>query len=92
MKFIDGGIIGSRITLLRTTTRRLIAGLWYLILCMKSESQIIFEIADAYGYSKSNINCGLSTDYNFKAYRPKDMSMDCQKFEKAFDIELVDAK
>ena len=53
-----------------------------------SKDEIIFEIADAYGYSKSNINCGLSTDYNFKAYRPKDMSMDCQKFEKAFDIEL----
>lgn len=35
-----------------------------------------------------NAKDSLSGDYKFKAYRPKDMRMDCELFEKTFRVEL----
>lgn len=42
-------------------------------------------------YLNLNLECAkdsLSEDYKFKAYRPKDMRMNCDLFEKTFGVEL----
>lgn len=53
-----------------------------------SKSDFIFEIAKVYGLNSVNVARGLSTDMDFLAYRPKDMQMDCYKFESTFDVSL----
>lgn len=53
-----------------------------------SKADLILEIAKVYGLNTDYVRRGLSTDADFLAYRPKDMQMDCRKFETAFDVRL----
>lgn len=53
-----------------------------------SKADFVFEIARVYGLSTNAIKRGEAGDVNLFAYRPKDMSMDCKRFEAAFDATL----
>jgi dTDP-4-dehydrorhamnose reductase len=57
-----------------------------------SKSEFAFELAKMYEFETSNIKIGLSSDILKKVYRPKDMSMDCSRFEKAFSLNLPNLK
>ncbi|SRR6266404_876498 len=53
-----------------------------------SKADFIREAARLYGLSDAAMMPGLSTDAGLAAYRPKDMSMNCARFETAFDVTL----
>ncbi|MDP1682601.1 MAG: SDR family oxidoreductase [Burkholderiales bacterium] len=53
-----------------------------------SKADFAFELARIYGLSIQNVRRGSVGDMNLRAYRPRDMSMDCSRFEAAFDVEL----
>jgi len=53
-----------------------------------SKADFIFEIARVYGLSTNAVKKGASGEAGLFAYRPKDMSMDCGRFETAFDVTL----
>ncbi len=53
-----------------------------------SKADFAFELARVFGVSTEGMTRGLSRDMHLKAYRPKDMSMDCSRFEAAFDVTL----
>jgi dTDP-4-dehydrorhamnose reductase len=53
-----------------------------------SKADLVFEIARAYGLSTRAVTRGSVRDVNLAAYRPNDMSMDCARFEAAFDTAL----
>lgn len=53
-----------------------------------SKADFAFEIARVYGLSTHNVMRGVSGELDLLAYRPKDMSMDCKRFEAAFDVSL----
>lgn len=53
-----------------------------------SKADFAFGIARVYGLSTHNVMRGVSSDIDLPAYRPKNMSMDCKRFEAAFDVIL----
>jgi dTDP-4-dehydrorhamnose reductase len=53
-----------------------------------SKADFIHETACLYGLSDAAVTSGLSTAAGLPAYRPKDMSMDCARFERAFGVTL----
>ena len=53
-----------------------------------SKADIIMDVARAYGAPVDTIKRGLSGGAGLGAYRPKDMSMDCRRFEAAFSVTL----
>ena len=54
-----------------------------------SKADFDFEFAQRLGLSTDSMSRIDSSEANFfRAYRPKDMRMDCSKFEKLFDIKL----
>jgi dTDP-4-dehydrorhamnose reductase len=53
-----------------------------------SKADFAFELARAFGVFTEGVTRGLSRDMHLKAYRPKDMSMDCARFDAAFDVML----
>lgn len=57
-----------------------------------SKADFIVEVARAHGASTVTIKRGLSADAGLAVYRPKDMSMDCGRFEAAFGVTLPQLK
>jgi dTDP-4-dehydrorhamnose reductase len=57
-----------------------------------SKADFIVEVARAYGAPADTIKRGLSVDAGLAVYRPKDMSMDCGRFEVAFGVMLPQFK
>jgi dTDP-4-dehydrorhamnose reductase len=53
-----------------------------------SKANFAFELARVFGVPTEGVTRGLSRDMHLKAYRPKDMYMDCSRFEAAFDVTL----
>ena len=53
-----------------------------------SKADFIQETARLHGLSDVAVTRGLSTAACLLAYRPKDMSMDCARFERAFGVTL----
>lgn len=53
-----------------------------------SKADFALELARVYGFSIQNVRYGSVSDMNLSAYRPRDMSMDCSRFEGAFDVKL----
>jgi dTDP-4-dehydrorhamnose reductase len=53
-----------------------------------SKADFIHETARLYGLSDATVTRGLSTAAGLPAYRPKDMSMDCARFERTFGLTL----
>jgi dTDP-4-dehydrorhamnose reductase len=53
-----------------------------------SKADFIRETARLHGLSDAAVTRGLSTAAGLPAYRPKDMSMDCARFERAFGVAL----
>jgi dTDP-4-dehydrorhamnose reductase len=53
-----------------------------------SKAAFIHETARLHGLSDAAVTPGLSTAAGLPAYRPKDMSMDCARFERAFGVTL----
>lgn len=53
-----------------------------------SKYEFILKLANVYGLDAKRIRRGLSSDLNLNAYRPKDMRMDCRRFENAFGVKL----
>ena len=53
-----------------------------------SKADIAFEIAQLYNVPTQNMKRGLSTDIDLLAYRPKNMSMNCTKFEETYNYKL----
>lgn len=53
-----------------------------------SKADFAFELARIYGLSTQNMRRGSVGDTDLRAYRPRDMSMDCSRFEAAFDVAL----
>jgi dTDP-4-dehydrorhamnose reductase len=53
-----------------------------------SKADFIRETARLHGLSDGAVTRGLSTAAGLPAYRPKDMSMDCARFERAFGVTL----
>jgi len=53
-----------------------------------SKADFALELARTYGLAVDKVTRGLCSDMGLAAYRPKDMSMDCARFETAFDVEL----
>jgi dTDP-4-dehydrorhamnose reductase len=53
-----------------------------------SKSDFAFTLAKVYGLSSANLSRGSIKDADLLAYRPRDMSMDCARFESAFDVKL----
>ncbi|MEI7430741.1 MAG: hypothetical protein WCL27_09820, partial [Betaproteobacteria bacterium] len=47
-----------------------------------------FELARIYGLDTCILRRGFSSEIALLAYRPKNMSMDCARFEAAFDVSL----
>jgi len=55
-----------------------------------SKADFAFLFAEKIGLDMSNAVRGNSNLSNFKAFRPKDMRLNSEKFEKIFDIQLPD--
>jgi dTDP-4-dehydrorhamnose reductase len=53
-----------------------------------SKADFAFELARVYGLPTQNVRRGSVADMSLRAYRPRDMSMDCSRFQAAFDVEL----
>ena len=53
-----------------------------------SKADLVCEIARAYGLSAAAVTRGTSGEARLAAYRPKDMSMQCGRFETAFGVKL----
>lgn len=53
-----------------------------------SKADFALELARVYGLSVNNVRRGAVGDMNLRAYRPRDMSMDCSRFEATFDLKL----
>lgn len=53
-----------------------------------SKCDFILHVAEKFDLSIENIEKIASKDYNFKAYRPKDMRMDSSLFENTFELSL----
>lgn len=53
-----------------------------------SKSDFSFEVANTLGLSTFNLERASVLDLNLSAYRPSDMSMDCQKFMTTFGVQL----
>jgi dTDP-4-dehydrorhamnose reductase len=53
-----------------------------------SKADFAFEVARIYGLATNNVKRGLCSDLGLPAYRPKDMAMDCSRFEAAFNVVL----
>lgn len=53
-----------------------------------SKSDFAKKIANNFNLSLDNAIVGSVDDINLKAYRPKNMAMDCSHFEKMFNIKL----
>lgn len=57
-----------------------------------SKADFALELARVYGLSTQAIQIGTSKDVDLIAYRPKDMSMDCRKFETTFGVTMPSLK
>lgn len=53
-----------------------------------SKADFALELARTYELAVDKVTRGLCSDMGLAAYRPKDMSMDCARFETTFDVEL----
>lgn len=53
-----------------------------------SKAAFAFEVARIHGLATDNVTPGLCSNLGLPAYRPKDMSMDCERFETAFGVVL----
>ena len=53
-----------------------------------SKANFAIEIANLFGLSTANMTCGSVDAQALYAYRPKDMSMNCSKFEETFGTKL----
>lgn len=53
-----------------------------------SKSDFAFTLAKVYGLSPGCLSRGLIGNANLFAFRPRNMSMDCTRFEAAFDVKL----
>jgi dTDP-4-dehydrorhamnose reductase len=53
-----------------------------------SKAEFAISLANVFGLDDSNMQRSLAADFSFKAYRPKDMRMDCTLFEETFDVRL----
>jgi len=57
-----------------------------------SKRDFAVALADRLGLPLSSAKDGTSDDFNFKARRPKNMLMDCSRFEKDFNVKLPTLK
>jgi len=57
-----------------------------------SKRDFAVALADRLGLSLLSAKDGLSDDFSFKARRPKNMLMDCSRFEKDFNVKLPTLK
>jgi dTDP-4-dehydrorhamnose reductase len=53
-----------------------------------TKADFCFAVADALGLSSASMTRSNSNDAKLRAYRPKDMRMDCGRFEQAFGVTL----
>jgi dTDP-4-dehydrorhamnose reductase len=53
-----------------------------------SKADFAFELASVFGLGTQATTRALSAEVPLKAYRPKDMRMDCARFEAAFGVRL----
>ncbi len=53
-----------------------------------SKADFAFTLAKVYGLSSASLSCGSIQNADLFAFRPRDMSMDCTRFELAFDVKL----
>lgn len=53
-----------------------------------SKADFAFELARVFALDVANLRRGVSDDLKLLAYRPKIMSMDCSRFENAFNVRL----
>ena len=53
-----------------------------------SKADFAISLARVFGLDGSTMQRSLAEDFSFKAYRPKDMRMDCTLFEETFDVRL----
>ena len=53
-----------------------------------SKADFAFELARIYELSTQNVRRGSVADKGMRAYRPRDMLMDCSRFQAAFDVKL----
>lgn len=57
-----------------------------------SKADFALELARVYELATDKVKRGLCSDMGLPAYRPRDMSMDCARFETVFDVELPSIK
>ena len=57
-----------------------------------SKADFILELGRAFGLATASVRLGLSTEVALRAYRPKDMSMDCRRFETGLNVTLPSLK
>jgi dTDP-4-dehydrorhamnose reductase len=57
-----------------------------------SKRDFAVSLAARLGLSLSSAREGISDDFNFKARRPKNMLMDCSRFERDFNVKLPTLK
>ena len=53
-----------------------------------SKADFAFTLAKVYGLSSAGLISGSVQNADLLAFRPRDMSMDCTRFESAFDVKL----
>jgi dTDP-4-dehydrorhamnose reductase len=53
-----------------------------------TKADFCFAMADALGLSSASMTRSKSSDAKLRAYRPKDMRMDCGQFEQTFGVTL----
>ena len=53
-----------------------------------SKAEFVYTLAESLGLSTKNISRTSLDKLGLTALRPRDMRMDCSKFEKLFDVKL----
>ena len=51
-----------------------------------SKAEFVFSLADLLGFSRKLVKIGMSTDHEFKAQRPLDMTLRVERIEKALGV------